>query len=59
MSSRFTKKLRQLHRREFRASVQKLAEEKMRFYGSIIKPKPRFIPLWLWKWCLKRFLKVK
>ena len=53
------RKLRQLHRREFRESARKLAEEKMRFYGNIVKPKPRWMPMWLWKRCLKLFLKVK
>jgi hypothetical protein len=46
-------------RKIFRKEMKKEAEEMGRMIGNILKPKPRWVPWWLWMRGIKIFIKVK
>lgn len=52
---KIAKKARKIYYKEMR----KTAEELGRTFGNALKPKPRYIPMWLWIRGLKIFLKIK
>ena len=55
MSQKRSKKLRQYYRRD----VRHLAKERAQyFYQEILKPRPRWVPRWLWKRMLKIFIRI-
>lgn len=51
MNGKQSKKLRQCYRRNIR--------DQYKVIRKILKPKPKFIPTWLWIAGLKIFLKIK
>lgn len=55
MSQKRTKKLRQFMRREYKKDIREIAE----INGQFLKPKPRWMPMWLWIRGLKIFIKIK
>lgn len=55
MSGRQDKKLRQLHRKDFNEVIFSL-EKRMR---TLVKPPPRWCPLFLWKWAQSKFLNLE
>lgn len=54
-SKKIAKKARAIYRKE----MKKEASEMGRMLGNALKPKPRFVPWWLWMWGIKIFIKVK
>lgn len=55
MSGKQSKKMKQLARREYRAAMQAIAEQ----HSRLIKPKPRFMPMFLWLWMIGFFINIK
>ena len=55
MSHKQDKKIRQLYRRDFKLEELKF-QERLAF---LVKPKPRFVPWWLWMKIVKMVIKVK
>ena len=55
MSGRQDKKLRQL----FRKTTKHQAEELGRILGNALKPKPRWIPQWVWIKLLGIFIIIR
>jgi len=55
MSGKRSKKIRQYYRRELSQRARDYGE----LIGNAMKPKPKFIPMWLWIWGAKIFIKVK
>jgi hypothetical protein len=53
MSGRKDKKLRQLYSRQLRQE----AEKKVYQWGQMIKEKPKYMPMFIYKWCLKIVLR--
>lgn len=54
-TQKIARKARQIYRKEMR----KEAEEMGKLIGNVLKPKPRFIPWFLWLWAISFFIKVK
>lgn len=54
MNSKNAKKLKQMYRRE----VRKEAKKSLRQFSDMIRPKPRYIPTWLWRKLLELVIKV-
>lgn len=54
MNNKSAKKLRQMHQREMRRAA--MAQSKV--MRDIFKPKPRFVPMWLWLGFMKIFIKM-
>jgi hypothetical protein len=52
MSSRQDKKLRKFMRKTYQAKVERIAEK----YTGLIKPKPVWLPNFLWMAALKLFI---
>jgi hypothetical protein len=59
MSSRQDKKKRQFFRREFVKKYEKKATEMAEWNSSMMKPKPKWIPMAVWIWALGFFIKIK
>jgi len=55
MSQKNAKKFRKL----FRKTAGKRAEEMGKQIGNVMKPKPKFIPWFVWTWLLGFFIKMK
>jgi hypothetical protein len=55
MNGKKSKKIRQEARRIYRETMEELAK----FHSEIVKPKPRWFPLWLWLKLLGIFIKIK
>lgn len=55
MSNKQSKKLRQMYNRD----VRNTARDMGKVLGNLMKPKPRWIPWWLWMAGLRIFIKVK
>lgn len=52
---KIAKKARQIHRKELMKETRAVAEQ----YGKLIKPKPKYMPMWLWVWMISFFIRVK
>lgn len=55
MNAKQSKKIRRMYRRDYERSAKKVG----RLIGNALKPKPRFVPMWLWMAGVKIFIKVK
>ena len=55
MSHKRTKKLRKLMRKEYDKNIREIAEAN----GQFIKPKPKWVPMFVWINLLKIFVKIK
>lgn len=55
MNEKKSKKIRQEARRIYRDTMQEMAE----VHSRIIKPKPRWFPMWLWIRLLSIFIFIK
>jgi len=55
MSQKQDKKLRKYFRQRYQGMAEILAKEHM----QIIKPKPKYFPMWLWVKLLGIFIKIK
>ncbi len=55
MSGKTSKNLRKKLRQQYGDIIEMMAEENAR----IIKPKPRFIPTFLWLWMASFFIRIK
>jgi hypothetical protein len=57
MSAKRNKKLR----KEYRKEVEEFMKNGglMELYSLIIKPKPRWMPKWMWMFCVKLFINVQ
>lgn len=58
-SHKIAKKARKIYNKEYRNEVHARAQEVGEMLGNALKPKPRWVPLWLWKRGLKIFIKTK
>lgn len=54
MNQRKAKKIRQEARRIYRGSMEELAK----VHSQFLKPKPKWVPMWLWIAGLKIFVKI-
>jgi len=54
MNTKVAKKIRQMHRRE----VRKIASERVRSLGSMIRPQPKWCPTWLWSRLIKLVIQL-
>lgn len=54
MSSKNAKKIRQYYNR----NVKQFAIQEAKIVGNAMKPKPKFIPMWLWMKGISIFIKV-
>ena len=54
MSGKQDKKLRQIYRKD----VGRQAREMASLIGNAMKPKPKFIPMWLWVKMLSCFIHI-
>ena len=54
MSEKTSKKIRQMNRREVKSQAQAFAE----LIGNAMKPKPKWVPMWLWMKGVSIFIKV-
>jgi len=59
MSNRQSKKQRQFFKREFKKEMLQKAQQVGESIGNILKPKPKFIPQWLWIRLLGIFIRIK
>jgi len=55
MNGKQAKKIRQ----QFKREMQKTAQEMGRTMGNVLKPKPKFIPQWLWIRLMGIFIRIK
>lgn len=55
MNGKQRKKLHQLMKREYKRDIDRIAEAN----GQFLKPKPRWMPMWMWIRGLKIFIKIK
>lgn len=56
---KLSKKARQIFRREHEAEVKLAAQKVGRLIGNAIKPKPKYIPMAMWKWMMGFFIEIK
>lgn len=54
-SKKIAKKARQIHRKELMKATREVAEQ----YGKLIKPKPRWVPMWFWVWAIGFFIRIE
>lgn len=55
MNGKQAKKLRQIVRKDY----QKQIEEMAKIFSNYMKPKPRWVPLFIWVKLLRIFIKIK
>lgn len=55
MNNKQSKKMRQLARRQYRDTMKALAEQ----HARLIKPKPKYVPTFVWVWLLGFFIYIK
>lgn len=59
MSGSADKKLRRLYKKDLAKKAEQEAHElATTFFNNIVKPKPRFCPLWLWSILFRCFIYV-
>jgi hypothetical protein len=48
-------------RKEYRKQVNEYLEHQglLELFQLIVKPKPKWVPKWLWVWGIKRFINVQ
>lgn len=51
-------KLDQAKRRELRKAAQVFVKDQYTILGEIVKPRPKFVPQWLWRWGARIFLDI-
>lgn len=56
MSGKSQKKLRRLYRKDYRGLTQEIVTSGI--MAKFIKPKPRWWPLWFWRYCLSKIIGV-
>ena len=57
MNSREAKKLRKLYRRDYRDVLRGQIDETAALLAQQIKPKPQWMPNWVYHWCMTVVLK--
>jgi len=55
MGQKQSKKIRQLFRRDYAKTAEELAKSQV----NMIKPKPKWFPMWLWLKLLGIFVRIK
>ena len=59
MNRRALKKIKKMYNKDLAEKAEKEAHElAMTFFQHIVKPKPRFIPLWVWSGLFRIFIFV-
>jgi hypothetical protein len=56
--SKQDKKLRQYFRREYQVKADALAESHFKMMEKSLKPRPKWIPEWIWLRLLSKFIKI-
>ena len=51
MSKKADKKIRQIFRRDMRATLDQLSNQHFKD-GPVFNKKPKLCPLWFWNWCV-------
>jgi len=59
MNSKQIKKLRQIYRKDYEGKVLERAKQVGQMVGNAMKPRPRWIPEWVWLKGLSIFIKMK
>ena len=59
MSQKKDKKMRQFLNREYRDAARKAGEQQINYFKSVLKPRPRWVPKFLWKAMLKCFIRIQ